>query len=333
MVSIKKNNCTDADARTGTYLSEEQNLLACVIVTYHPDIQILAQLLKVIPASAVVVLVDNASAGSIVEAIHHIIVGRERIHFIVNDTNRGLAAAINQGIEQVKIHWPEASFVLLLDQDSEPLPGSIELLVQTMITLEGGSTPVGCVGPALLDPVTGLSHGFHQYTRWRWIRITPPLNCAKPIPCANLNGSGTLMSLNLFFELGGLDETLFIDHVDTEWSFRVRAAGYTLYGIPTAHFIHRMGENSRRIWLFGWRIWPMRTPQRHYFLFRNAMILMRRNYVPGVWKIWVVIKLTMTAVVHGLIDSQRVSQLRNMFSGLCDGMKLRCNPGKSCDLT
>ncbi len=309
-------------------LSDESDLLACVVVTYYPDIQILRRQLEKLPPSAAVVLVDNASAADLVEAVCHLAAGRKRTRFIANDRNLGLAAAINQGVRQVKVNWPETSFVLLLDQDSEPLPGSIELLVQKIIDLRKTIPSVGCVGPNLLDPVTGLSHGFHQSTRWRWIRKYPSKNSTQLIPCANLNGSGTLVSLDLFFELGGLDETLFIDHVDTEWSFRVMAAGYVLFGIPAAHFMHRMGEDSHRIWLFGWRIWPMRSPQRHYYLFRNVAILIHRDYVPCVWKFWAIIKLILTAVVHGIIDKQRISQLGNMCKGLRDGVKIKSKPEK-----
>jgi len=309
-------------------LSDESNLLACVVVTYHPDMQILERQLKNLPVSAAVVLIDNASVSNLVEAIYDLIAGRKRTHLIVNDENLGLAAAINQGVRYIKVNWPETSFVLLLDQDSEPLPGSIELLVQKIIDLKNTTPPVGCVGPNLLDPATGLSHGFHQSTRWRWIRSYPEKNSTQPIPCENLNGSGTLVSLEQFFKFGGLDETLFIDHVDTEWSFRVISAGYILLGIPASHFIHRMGENSLRIWLLGWKIWPMRSPQRHYYLFRNVAILMRRDYVPCVWKVWAIIKLILTAVVHAIIDKQRISQLSNMWKGLRDGVKIKSKPRK-----
>jgi rhamnosyltransferase len=76
-----------------------------------------------------------------------------------------------------------------------------------------------------------------------------------------------------------------------------------------------MGEASRRIWLFGWRVWPSRSPQRHYYLFRNAVALMRRQYVPVVWKTWAVAKLVLTAVVHGLHGDRRREQLQQMWRG------------------
>jgi rhamnosyltransferase len=140
------------------------------------------------------------------------------------------------------------------------------------------------------------------------------------VPCANLNGSGTLVPVDLFLDLGGLEDDLFIDHVDTEWAFRVQARGYHLFGIPQAIFRHRMGDTSRRIWLFGWRVWPVRSPRRHYFLYRNAVILMRRGYVPRVWKVWAFIKLCLTFIVQIAIGRERLAHTKSICLGTKEGI-------------
>jgi rhamnosyltransferase len=298
----------------------EPKVLVCIIVTYHPELPVLIRQIERLPDDAAIVIVDNTSEQHVSKKLRDLISTRKRGKMLSNACNRGLAIAINRGVRYAHRTWPGIRFALLLDQDSEPRLGSVETLLRVLTSLEDTYPPVACVGPALLDTTTNIQHGFHQCDRWKWKRIytTPYSNI--PIPCANLNGSGTMVSIQRFLELGGLEEGLFIDHVDTEWSFRVRAAGYALYGIPNAVFEHRMGDDSRRIWLFGWRTWPMRSPQRHYYLFRNAIILMRRSYVPTVWKIWAVIKLLLTASVHGLTDPQREAQLRCMFRGIRDGL-------------
>lgn len=55
-------------------------------------------------------------------------------------------------------------------------------------------------------------------------------------------------------------------------------------------------------------------------LFRNAVILMRRNYVPAVWKAWAVAKLLVTFAVHALCDPRRRAQSREMLRGLRQGL-------------
>lgn len=300
------NTTTSVDART----------LATVTVSFNPDIASLETQLRALPAPCTKFIVDNASRSELVAQIEALASRMENVRVLRNDSNVGLAAAVNRGVEAALELAAPPRFVLLLDQDSEPQPGSIENLVAAFEALERVGGKVGCVGPLLRDPDTGLTHGFHQCTRWRWKRVYPPIGSTTPVPCANLNGSGTLVLVSLFRQLHGLEESLFIDHVDTEWAFRVLASGYTLWGIPNAVFDHRMGQSSVRFWWFGWRVWPSRSPQRHFYLFRNATTLLRRDYVPKVWKVWAVVKLVLTASACGVHDHQRREQLRQMWLGV-----------------
>ena len=308
-------------------MSEDQRYdaaaVATVTVTFNPDMGLLRTQLDALPRESVKLVVDNASQPEVLRDIESLVALTPNARLLRNDRNLGLAAAVNRGVRAVRDAASTARFVLLLDQDSEPAHGSIEALVTGFVALQASDERVGCVGPTLLDVATGLTHGFHQCTRWRWKRVYPAPGASEPVPCANLNGSGTLVPVDLFLDLGGLEDDLFIDHVDTEWAFRVLAHGYSLFGIPQAVFRHRMGDASQRIWLFGWRVWPVRSPRRHYFLYRNAAMLMRRNYVPRVWKVWSMLKLGMTALVMLMTGPRRFAQLRNMTATLIDAAHMR----------
>lgn len=289
--------------------------LCTITVTFNPDIALLEAQFRTLPQACSKFIVDNASSEGLFEQIQLLVGRTPNAHVLRNDSNIGLAAAINRGVQVASVSYPAPEFVLLLDQDSEPRAGSVETLVAAFRALECDGQHVGCVGPLLLDPQTRQTHGFHQCTRWRWKRVYPSMESAIPVPCVNLNGSGTLVRIELFLQLGGLDEPLFIDHVDTEWAFRVLGAGYTLWGIPNAVFIHRMGQKIARFWFFGWQVWPSRSPQRHYYLFRNAVALIRRPYVPRVWKTWAVAKLCLTFVICACLDRHRLLQMRAMLRG------------------
>lgn len=303
--------------------SAELNHVACITVTFNPDMSLLRAQLVALPSGCPKIIVDNASKSHLFQQIEMLVDGVPNAHLLRNAHNDGLGAAVNAGVKFARANWPAAQFALLLDQDSEPRPGSIVILVKAFDALRARGEPVGCVGPALIDVSTGLQHGFHQCTRWRWKRVYPVKGSPEPLECVNLNGSGTLVPIDLFLGLGGLDESLFIDHVDTEWAFRVLHKGYSLWGIPRAEFSHRMGQTSVRFWWFGWRVWPSRSPERHYFLFRNALTLMRRSYVPLVWKVWAVAKLWLTVVVIFLMGPRRLAQWRNIVRGVLDGCKTR----------
>lgn len=293
--------------------------LATITVTYNPDLTILEAQLRQLPPLALRVVVDNASDAATREALGRLCADHGAV-LVANAENLGLATGLNLGARRALQLAPDLAYLLLLDQDTEPGLGGVETLVSAYEALLEQGYPAGCAGPRLVDAHTGLQHGFHCITRWRWLRRFPPATQTEPVRLANLNGSGTLIPAPIYRELGGLDDALFIDHVDTDWSFRVLAAGYALYGIPQVAFTHRMGEASVRFWLFGWRVWPSRSPRRHYFLFRNAVILMRRNYVPAVWKAWAVAKLLVTFAVHALCDPRRRAQSREMLRGLRQGL-------------
>lgn len=300
--------------------------LAIITVTYHPDLVVLASQLSALPALALKVVVDNASPEAARGALRRLTDSVPRSILIENTSNLGLPAALNKGTRQAMELAPECRYLLFLDQDTEPAAGAVaELLHGYKRLVEQGRNP-GCVGPRLVDATSEMEHGFHQISGWRWVRRFPADTDAV-VECANLNCSGTLQSVELFARLGGLDESLFMDHLDTEWAFRTLAAGFGVYGLPAAVFRHRMGQATWRIWLFGWRIWPYRTPRRHFFLFRNAVWLMRRDYVPGVWKFWAALKLCVTALVHLLMDSQRWPQLASMVSGIRAGLQSPAQSG------
>jgi len=302
----------------------DASTLAVITVTYHPDLAVLRAQIESLPEAALKVMVDNASPADLREALEELCATRPHSVFIANDTNLGLPAAINQGVRRAREELPGCCYVLFLDQDTEPAAGGVLSLLKWYAKLNADGVNPGCIGPRLVDVETGLDHGFHQIAGWRWVRRYPAPGDF-PVRCANLNCSGTLMSTEVFVRLGGLDESFFVDHLDTEWAFRVLAAGYQLYGIPSVAFRHRMGQKTWRFWLGSWRVWPYRSPYRHYLLFRNSVWLMRRRYVPAVWKFWASIKLVLTMIVHALMDAERIPQLGSMAKGIAAGLR---NNGK-----
>ena len=295
--------------------------LATVTVTYNPDLAILRAQLDALPHGATRIVVDNASAPALRDGLRTLLRDRPDASLIEHSDNLGLAAALNAGVQAAAAATPAPAHVLLLDQDTEPEAGSIDALVAALQSLAAVDPAVAAVGPRLLDVDTGLEHGFHQL---RGCIVRRHLESASaPIEVVGLNGSGTLVRLAPFLDAGGMDASLFIDHVDTEWSFRMRAAGHRLYGVPAARFRHRMGAAGKRYWLLAWRVWPYRSPLRHYYLFRNTVRLLRMPHVAGVWKAWAPLKLALTMVAHALFDPARGAQLEQMFRGLRDGARAR----------
>lgn len=290
---------------------------ASITVTFNPDPTLIMSQLRALPDNWVRLVVDNGTSDEDWRLIELAVASLPKVEVLRLGSNLGLAAAQNRGMQYLAAR-SHCTHVLLLDQDSEPLSGAAIALADTHFAMVASGLPVGAVGPLLRDPISGVQHGFHQVIGWRWARVLPVDGA--PVSCECLNGSGTFMALNLALSLGGMDEGLFIDHVDTDWSFRLLASGHRLYGVPQASFLHRMGDRTTRLWFFGWQVWPVRSPHRHRYLFRNAVLLLRRSYVPRTWKVWAVLKLGLTAVVFALAGPQRLAQLSHMAAGVRDAV-------------
>ncbi|WP_026471558.1 glycosyltransferase family 2 protein [Alkanindiges illinoisensis] len=290
------------------------NNIAAITVTYNPSFELLTQQMHSL-GEIIWIIVDNGSNAQDITRLSKISQKRNNIYLVNNNENLGLATALNIGVNHaIKMH-KTLEFILLLDQDSVPATDAINQLYKYFNQLEENGSKVGCVGPKLIDFKTQKQHGFHQMRNGLWSRIYPESGSIQPVKCTNINGSGTFMRANLFTQLGALDQDFFIDHIDTEWSFRVLNAGYHLYGIPTAVFYHQMGESSLKFWLFGWKVWPIRSAFRHFYLFRNTILLLFRKYVPLTWKFWAIIKLILTFIVYLIFSIDRKTQARSMLKG------------------
>lgn len=293
---------------------------AVVTATFNADVEMLGRQMAGLAGAAAVVLVDDGSAPPRRQSVRELAAGLPGVLLVEQPRNSGLAAALNAGARAALERVPDCEYLLFLDQDTEPGPDGARRLVAAAAAQRAADSRTALVGPMMVDAATGLSHGVHVIRGWRWRRLQPPAGSA-PVRCASVNGSGMVVAVEAWRALGGFEEALFIDHVDSEYSFRAAHAGYALYVAPAVRFLHRMGERSLRFWVGHWRVWPYRAPERHYYLVRNACLLMRRTYVPRVWKGWAAPKLVSTLLAHLFFDRERFRQTTAMVRGACDGLR------------
>lgn len=286
-----------------------------VVVTYNPGISRLAELLDSLVLFETVCLVDNNSDN--VFELKLLCSKYKNIKLGFLPSNIGLSEAQNKAVEQVGNNVFKDKFIFLLDQDSVPLDGCVEVLYQHATSLIGGGIRLGVIGPALSDSYSDSRFGFIKNGKRRYKQASKN----HTFECDGINSSGSLIPLAVWQELKGNNSELFIDHVETDWCFRVIAAGYVCYGTFDALLSHSMGESTIKYWLFGQKSMPDRSPRRHYYLFRNSMFLQKQRYVPRVWKFANIAKLLFTVCYFSLFSQQRVSHFKNMCVGLLDGLR------------
>jgi rhamnosyltransferase len=120
---------------------------------------------------------------------------------------------------------------------------------------------------------------------------------------------------------------LFIDHVETEWCFRAQRNGWNLYGTKNVVLEHRMGDNVVRFNILGTTLTlPYRSPHRHRYLMRNSVEMLRRPYIPLMWKAYCVAKIGVTGVLFGALSEDKAAQARAIWAGVVDGVRGRSGP-------
>jgi rhamnosyltransferase len=299
-------------------LPRAQQQVAAVIVTYQPDPALLVRLLAAVqPQVAAVVVVDNGSERDLAQLLSGL-----PVTLLRQEENLGLAAGFNLGIAWGEQHGFDQ--VLLLDQDSIPADDMVAQLQAALHKLMVQGEAVAAVGPVARDPATGREAGFARLgpLRFRFVRSE---DAALPVPADFLISSGSLVPLATVQRVGWMDAGIFIDLVDTEWFLRARAAGFRAYGVPTALLHHGIGERTAAVAIAGRPVGSLHChgPVRHYYIFRNSVLLSRRPYVPWRWVLNNLVQLVGMFVYFSLVPSSRWQHLCMMLRGVGDGLRGR----------
>jgi rhamnosyltransferase len=295
--------------------------VCAVVVTYHPDHEVLLRLLR---ATALqvgrIVIVDNGSSGDVGQLLKAVDSGGV-VELLPLGGNYGLGTAHNAGIEFARKNKFE--YVLILDQDSVPRPGMIASLLRTMEAQHDSGVRVAAVGPKYVDPETRRESYFVQYENWRIRRIHCPKGGRgeQVIAVDFLISSGSLIPLHVLDDVGGMDETLFIDHVDTDWYLRAKSRGYTTLGVCGAEMEHSLGAYSIPVRLLREHMVPVHSPLRLYYIMRNSIILYRKPYAPTRWVLNDTKRIAAMFLFFSMVAPPRLKNMRMMLKGLWDGLR------------
>jgi rhamnosyltransferase len=289
--------------------------VVAIVVTYRPEPEPLRRLVAAtLPQVTEMVVVHNGSESPPLP----VQAGDDpRLHLVVLGENLGVARAQNEGIR-----WAQrraATHFLFFDQDSEPAPDMVAQLLAADASLHEAGQPVAALGPRYLDERQNNPPPFIQVRGLRLHR-QPCTHSDDIVPVDYLVSSGCLIPAVAIERVGDMNEALFIDYVDIEWGLRAAAAGLRSYGVCAAQMRHALGEQP--LMVFGLPR-PVRTPLRHYYLFRNALWLYRQSGLPVCWKFVDAWRLLLKFGAYALFARPRRDHWRMMTRGLWDGLRGR----------
>ena len=298
--------------------------VAAVVTTYHPDLQTLeAQFARLDGQIDSLLVIDNGSADS--QQVAELVARYPSARFIGATENRGLGWAHNKGLRLALDEGADA--VLLLDQDSLPSEDMVRVLYGALTQQREQGAQTAAVGARYLGVDQGHPSYFVQFGRLHFRRcFCSGSSAGRLIRADMLISSGTLFAREALESVGLMEEGLFIDHLDTEWFLRAGARGWQSFGVCDALMDHGLGDRTIRVWLGRWRYLPVHKPFRYYYVYRNSLLLWRRNYPSRRWKHTDMLRLAKMFFVFAFFTGQRLNNLAMMFRGIRDGLSGKTGP-------
>lgn len=202
------------------------------IVTFNPDIEVLLNNIKSIyDQIKKIVIIDNGSKN--IEQIEKALFGYSKIELIENGKNLGIATALNVAM---KFGFDNNfSWMLTLDQDSQ-CPKDY---VNNMLEYVNLSKNLAIISPVIVDRNTGVVG--HSKKNKEYIDVRTCIS------------SGAIVSVEAWNNVGGYDDSMFIDSVDFEFCYRLRKQKYRIIQIESIFLLHKIGKRIKRKFLF-WKI-------------------------------------------------------------------------------
>ncbi len=207
-----------------------------------------------------VIVVDNGSTdGGCAELESQF----PQIRFIKSDYNRGFAAGCNLGLAHAD---PNARNYMLLNPDTEVMPGALNTLVEALNSHE----PWGIVGPRMVDgqdqmypaarrfpkpydvfcECTRLAYLFpHSQLFARYFYGDCKLDQLDKVD--QVEGSALVIKGSVRRAIGDLDEQFFLFWEEVDWCKRVQAAGFEVHVVQAATVRHFRATSMTKAYIFS----------------------------------------------------------------------------------
>jgi rhamnosyltransferase len=228
--------------------------LAGVVVLYNPEADVADNLLTYAADPGRLYVVDN-SEQPLPPELEAMIAARPEMEYVPFGENLGIARALNEGARRAMADGHE--WLLTMDQDSRASDGMVRRLWEFA---DSGVVPRLAIVTARPDTPR---------------RIPLPTKGWSIVPSAIT--SGNLLRLEAYRSVGGWEDKLFIDGVDTVFSLALRQKGWTIAQLNDAPLHHRLGESEVRHMLGAKMIPTHHSALRKYYIARNRA-WMHRTY-------------------------------------------------------
>lgn len=202
------------------------------------------------------VVVDNASGdGPAIAAAIEANDWSEWVMLIESDRNGGFAYGNNRGIDAALQRW-QPKYLHLLNPDTLLEPGAISQLVQFLEATpgagiaggafkngDGSDWKIGFRFPSLVSEMfDGVGLGPVNTLAQPWRVAVEMGDRVQQVDW--VSGASMMVCREVFHKIGGMDEEFFLYFEETEFCFRAKQAGYSVWYVPKSLVVHLAGQST-----------------------------------------------------------------------------------------
>jgi len=284
--------------------------IAAVIVTYNPDQEFKERVELIKNQVSQVIIVDNYSSPLVRRMLRAL--KSSQVEIIENASNKGLAAALNQGVL-----WAKKlgySWVLFLDQDTIVDNDMVKSLV-SIYSQYPFYEKIGLIGSNARSKYSGRLYINCQNSKKDFIKVRTVIT------------SGSILSLAAYEKVGPFREDLFIEGIDLEYCLRLRKYGYEILLSCRPLMTHASGKMEEHHFFGRIILVPNHEPWRYYLMTRNLLeIFMIYFWREPIWVLGAVFNFMKTVIKIILYEDQKMLKLKYLARGIRDALRSRRTP-------
>lgn len=220
--------------------------VSAVVIMYNPDVDVVSNILTYAMFVDRLIIFDNSE---IPKAIDVSTLG-DKVVLIADCVNKGISERLNMAAKMSMDYG--SKWLLTMDQDSFFDEQNMLQYRQCWNEFDNKSS-VAMFGV--------------EYEK------KPLFNKCNFLETDNLITSGSIVNLDVFKLIGGFDEKLFIDEVDSEYCYRAKVHGFKTIKFEHIYMHHSLGKVMQYRSLKNFNLTPrtLHSPIRLYYMVRNYL--------------------------------------------------------------
>lgn len=278
--------------------------VAIILTTFNPDLVMLRDNISTyICQAGRVVVCDNSDDQDIALEIESFCHDKNKLIYLSMHGNKGIAYAQNRGVEYAISEGFE--LFIEIDQDSSLPLGYVEKILSSYYLLINNNIAVGGLGPIAKSKSQNFI--YHEHKSGSGMTFVD-----------KTLSSGFLYNKSAYHLVGGKDESLFIDYVDWDWCWRAKALGLNVIVDTSIEIEHMLGEGHKKV--LGFNV-GLPSPFRLYYQYRNALYMMKKDYVSVVWKVKRIFILILKVPFFAIFSDRKKERLKYIVQGVAGFFK------------